>query len=190
MGVSSLSVSLVIEPVTFVNITISVNESSSAIGHIILPISFIDRSIIPDLLASSVSKTVSPLANIDSGVLEFIRTQVGKVSISMIVIIIDEVTDFLSSGKGVGIAVVGDLADESSERSRRSVLRRVDISVLNVIGSASQLFTDLMAFIVGLNPDGSAIKRGRFNFMTTALFIDFKLASIASIVFATTVTHL
>jgi hypothetical protein len=54
----------IIQPLTFVDITVSVNESSATVGLIIRPITFIKRVILPYLFSFSVSDTVGELSDI------------------------------------------------------------------------------------------------------------------------------
>lgn len=71
--VGSSAVSLVIKPLTLVDIPIRVNQSAPAIGHVILPIALILTSVLPDLNSTPMSETFfSPLPLIDSSIIKLI----------------------------------------------------------------------------------------------------------------------
>lgn len=55
MSVLSISMSFVIAPVSIVDITICVNQSTATISFVALPVSIINRSISPDLMSSSMA---------------------------------------------------------------------------------------------------------------------------------------
>ena len=74
MDVRSTAMSFVVEPLTFVDVAISVNEASLVVCHVACPVALILRAILPDLDASALAETIRcPLSLVDSAVIEFIR---------------------------------------------------------------------------------------------------------------------
>ena len=72
MSVRSMTMSLIIEPLALVDITISMYQSAITIGHVLFPVTLIDGSILPYLLTFAISKPVlTPLPLIDSRVVNF-----------------------------------------------------------------------------------------------------------------------
>ena len=64
MNVDSLSIRLVIDPVSFVNIAIDVSEFAEAVSSIIFPVALIAGSIRPDLLTVAVAEPSNPLTGV------------------------------------------------------------------------------------------------------------------------------
>merc|ERR1711937_699607 len=61
MGVDSYSISLIIDPVAFVDISVYMSELTLAMSSVIFPVSFVLSSICPFLLAKAVTESSLPL---------------------------------------------------------------------------------------------------------------------------------
>lgn len=55
MSVDTLTVCLIIDPVSIVDITVRMNQSTTAVGLAVLPPAFVHGTVRPNLLASSLS---------------------------------------------------------------------------------------------------------------------------------------
>ena len=66
MGVSTLTICLIVKPVAFVDVAISMVQLAVAVCFAKLPLALIERTIRPSLLAHSVSKTVQPFTFVNS----------------------------------------------------------------------------------------------------------------------------
>jgi hypothetical protein len=66
MDVDSVAVGFVVDPVSFVDITIYVNELSLPMCSVVLPVSFVARPIWPYLFAKAISKAAYPLPLVGS----------------------------------------------------------------------------------------------------------------------------
>ena len=66
MGVSTLTICLIVKPVALVDVAISVVQLAVAVRFADLPLALIERTIRPSLLAHSVSKTVQPFTFVNS----------------------------------------------------------------------------------------------------------------------------
>jgi hypothetical protein len=70
MEIDTFALRLVIHPLTLVDITVSVNESTHTICHVIFPIALVEGSIFPELFSPSVPNTIVPLSNINVSILQ------------------------------------------------------------------------------------------------------------------------
>ncbi len=70
MDINSFPMSFVVFPISFVDITVSMDESASSVGFVIDPVPFIEREIFPDLFSSTVSHTVAELSDVLGSVFE------------------------------------------------------------------------------------------------------------------------
>lgn len=73
MQVNALALSLVVHPISFVNIATRMNKPSLAIGHVIVKDSFINRSVSPDLFSSATFFVILPLAVVYDSVFVLLR---------------------------------------------------------------------------------------------------------------------
>ena len=72
--------SLVIEPLTEVNVSVSANKPSLAVGLVILPVAFVLGSVLPDLDSLTLSKAVSrPLSLVNCLVVQEVGTSGDQV---------------------------------------------------------------------------------------------------------------
>ena len=55
MGVLTVTVSLIVFPVAIVDVSVGMDESSTAVGFVMFPVSLIDAAVRPNLISSSVS---------------------------------------------------------------------------------------------------------------------------------------
>jgi hypothetical protein len=76
MGVYSLTIRLVIQPFTFIFITICMKQGSSTGCFIFFPFSDIERTVTPFLLSFPISHSIEPLTIIISIFFHFNNTQV------------------------------------------------------------------------------------------------------------------
>ena len=71
VSVRSVAVSLVINPVSFIDITVCVVQLSSTIGLSVPPLTFIAATIKPFLLALAITNTIQPFAFVDRSAVEW-----------------------------------------------------------------------------------------------------------------------
>ena len=64
MNVDSLSIRLVIDPVSFVNIAIYVRELAKAMSSVIFPVALVACSIRPNLLSIAIAEATDPLTSV------------------------------------------------------------------------------------------------------------------------------
>jgi len=70
VDVHSVAISLVIFPLTLVDISVSVPEFAFAVGFVFAPFSLVFSTVRPDLSARSVSETLEKVSFVDSSVLK------------------------------------------------------------------------------------------------------------------------
>ena len=58
MNIRTTSMSLIIKPFSFVDISIRMDKSASSIGHVILPVALILTAVLPDLDTLAMSKAL------------------------------------------------------------------------------------------------------------------------------------
>lgn len=64
MDVSALAISLIVDPIAFVDIAVDVNEATLTMGSSVLPLAIVLRTIWPVTSAMSVAETSFPLARV------------------------------------------------------------------------------------------------------------------------------
>jgi hypothetical protein len=82
MFVLAVTMSLIVEPLTLIDIPISMDECASAISLIVLPLAIIFATVLPDLLSVSILHSVEEITCVDST----IRQSDGPVRHSYIII--------------------------------------------------------------------------------------------------------
>lgn len=70
MRVCSHTFRLIVDPLSFVDIAISVNKLSLSVGLIVLPLAFISTAIWPQLGANAVTLAVQPLSSVGGAIAE------------------------------------------------------------------------------------------------------------------------
>jgi hypothetical protein len=76
---------LIIEPLSFVDISVRMNEPTSSIGHIVFPVALILAAVLPDLDTPTVTKSFfSPLALINGSIIKLIRLSLDKFKICIL----------------------------------------------------------------------------------------------------------
>lgn len=61
MDIDSLSISLIVDPVSLVDIAIDMSEFTLAMRPIVLPVTFIASAVLPGLLSVAVTEPTDPL---------------------------------------------------------------------------------------------------------------------------------
>ena len=64
VDIDSMAVGFVINPVSFVDITINVGEFSKSLSSVIFPVSLVAGSIRPHLLAIAITESTNPLSSV------------------------------------------------------------------------------------------------------------------------------
>jgi hypothetical protein len=77
VDIDSLTFSFIVNPVSFIYITVRMNQPTLSIRHITHPTSFINRTIRPDQLSSSISFPLKPLSMINRAKLQLKRIEKG-----------------------------------------------------------------------------------------------------------------
>jgi len=71
--IRSFAVGFVIEPTTFVNVAVGMNETAFAIGLVVEPVAFVFATIAPELHPAALAMAVlGPLADVNCFVIEFV----------------------------------------------------------------------------------------------------------------------
>ena len=79
MLISATSLSFVIEPVTLIDVTIPMDESTFTVGLVIFPVADVLTAVLPDLGSLTLSVAVlDPLAMIDGAIVKLIRSSVNE----------------------------------------------------------------------------------------------------------------
>ena len=119
--VDALTMGFIVLPVSIINITICMNETTLSIGLVVCPISFVQRTIRPDLnsLALTNCRVIEPLALVLRSVFEqnhLATLSASKSSFKFIVVVV-EVSKLLTHLLHVDVVVV--VLTEVSSAPRR-----------------------------------------------------------------------
>jgi hypothetical protein len=68
--IGAVALGLVVDPLAFVNISVSVHQLALSIGFIVLPLTFVAGAIGPQLGALAVAHCIEPLPGVDCTVFE------------------------------------------------------------------------------------------------------------------------
>jgi hypothetical protein len=62
MNVDTVSIRLIVDPVSLINIPIDVDELALSVSSVVFPVSFVTSPVWPDLFAEPISEATDPLA--------------------------------------------------------------------------------------------------------------------------------
>lgn len=62
MNVDTISIRLIVDPVSLINIPIDVDELALSVSSVVFPVSFVTSPVWPDLFAEPISEATDPLA--------------------------------------------------------------------------------------------------------------------------------
>jgi hypothetical protein len=87
MNVDTVSIRLIVDPVSLINIPIDVDELALSVSSVVFPVSFVTSPVWPDLFAEPISEATDPLA-------EESRTSFKSVELSILPFCIGVVNGF------------------------------------------------------------------------------------------------